>query len=148
MAQIFSGIPGIIFTSAIVVLSWGYLVFNGDISIIWPMFGVANQLLATTALAIGTTIIIKNKWYGLITFFPMLFMLATTISAGVINILDNYIPQHSFNGNLNALLSFIMMALVFFVVIDTTVKMFFYLYKTNPREKAFKEKDEALELDI
>ncbi|MFA6431293.1 MAG: carbon starvation protein A, partial [Candidatus Margulisiibacteriota bacterium] len=101
-------IPGIIITSALVVFSWGYLLYNGDISTIWPMFGVANQLLATTALAVGTTIIFrnnKNKWFGLITFLPMLFMLVTTVDAAIENIFYNYLPQHTFNGNLNAFLS-------------------------------------------
>lgn len=148
-------IPGIIITSALVVTAWGYLVYNGDISTIWPMFGVANQLLATTALAIGTTYIMKtnqNKKLALVTFLPMLFMLATTMTAGVENIFGNYLPQKSFNGNLNASLSAIMLFLVMIIVIDSAVKWFFYLrehgFKTEEAEEVISEKDPSLELDI
>jgi len=75
--------PGIIITSLIVVLAWGYLVYTGSISTIWPMFGVTNQLLAAIALGIGTTIIIKqNKAkYAWITLLPMIFMFVTTFTA-------------------------------------------------------------------
>jgi len=149
--------PGIIITSAMVVFAWGYLVYNGDISTIWPMFGVANQLLATVALIIGTSVILRNnnkKLYALITFLPMLFMLATTVTAGIENIFYNYLPQKSFNGNLNAFLSAIMLILVIIIVIDSFIKWFFYLkghgLKTRgvEKEKKSKEKEPAMELDI
>ena len=149
--------PGIIITSALVVFGWGYLVYNGDISTIWPMFGVANQLLATTALIIGTTIILKNnrnKWYALITFLPMLFMLVTTIDAGIENIFSNYLPQNSFNGNLNTLLSVIMLILVTIIFVDSCVKWFFYVQKhglvtrQTDKDPRTREKEPALELDI
>ena len=144
--------PGIIICSALVVSAWGYLVYNGDIATIWPMFGVANQLLATTALAIGTTIILRNnkkKIYGLITFLPMLFMLVTTITAGIENIFGNYLPQGTFNGNLNAFLSASMIALVVIIVADSSVNWIKHLkeHRLSPEPKT-KEKEEALELDI
>ncbi len=125
-------VPGVIITSAVIVFAWGYLVYNGDISTIWPMFGVANQLLATAALAIGTSIIMKNnkhKAYGLVTFIPMLFMLATTLSAGLQNIFGNYLPQKTFNGNLNAFLSSAMLLLVLIIVADCFVKWTQYIRK-------------------
>ncbi|HTY13508.1 MAG TPA: carbon starvation protein A [Candidatus Omnitrophota bacterium] len=149
--------PGIIVTSAAVVAAWGYLVYNGDISTIWPMFGVANQLLATTALAIGTTIIMKNnrnKLYGLITFIPMLFMLATTVDAGIENIFGNYLPQQSFNGYLNAFLSAAMIGLVLIIIADSCVKWYAYIkqhgFVTRHPDHDLKtrEKEPALELDI
>ena len=149
--------PGVIITSAIVVFAWGYLVYNGDISTIWPMFGVANQLLATVALIIGTSVILRNnnrKLYALITFLPMLFMLATTVTAGIENIFYNYLPQKTFNGNLNAFLSAIMLILVIIIVIDSFIKWFFYLKehglktRETEKEKKSKEKEPAMELDI
>lgn len=144
--------PGIIICSALVVSAWGYLVYNGDIATIWPMFGVANQLLATTALAIGTTIILRNnkkKAYGLITFLPMLFMLATTLTAGVENIFGNYLPQGTFNGNLNAFLSAVMMVLVVIIVSDSAVQWIRHLKGLERAGELFtKEKEEAIELDI
>ncbi len=77
--------PGILITSLIVVSSWAFLIFPGTIKTIWPMFGVANQLLAAIALGVGTTIIIKESKlkYSLVTFIPMLFMFATTFTAAV-----------------------------------------------------------------
>jgi carbon starvation protein len=113
--------PGIILTSFLVSFVWGYLVYTGDISTVWPMFGVANQLLATLSLAVSTTLILKNaskKWYALLTFLPMTFMLTTTVTAGILNILTNYLPQHTFQGNLNAAFTAIMILLVLIVVIE------------------------------
>ncbi|CAG1770084.1 partial Peptide transporter CstA, partial [uncultured bacterium] len=76
-------IPGTILSSFIVVGSWAYLIYSGSISTIWPMFGVANQLLAAIAFCVGTTIIIKmNKLkYAWMTFVPMVFMFVTTFTA-------------------------------------------------------------------
>lgn len=76
-------IPGTIFTSFCVVAAWAYLIHSGNVSSIWPMFGVSNQLLAAIALGIGTTIIIKdNKLkYAWITGVPMVFMFVTTFTA-------------------------------------------------------------------
>lgn len=75
--------PGIIVTSLLVVLAWSYLIFSGNISTIWPMFGVANQLLAAIALGVGTTVIIKSNKvkYAWTTFIPMVFMYVTTLTA-------------------------------------------------------------------
>lgn len=75
--------PGIVITSFLVVLSWGYLIHSGNISTIWPIFGIANQLLAGIALGIGTTFILKSGKikYCLITLIPMLFMYTTTLVA-------------------------------------------------------------------
>lgn len=143
--------PGIIITSALVVFSWGYLVYNGDISTIWPMFGVANQLLATAALVIGTSVILRNsrkKIYGLITFIPMLFMLATTVTAGIQNILYNYLPQKTFNGNLNAFLSAVMLVLVIVIVADSCRKWIWSLATGRFAEKRTGETEPAMELDI
>ena len=78
-------LPGTLLTSFLVVGAWGMLIYSGSISTIWPMFGVANQLLAAVALAVGTTILIKlgKARYAPITLVPMLFMFATTLTASV-----------------------------------------------------------------
>lgn len=75
--------PGIVITSLVVVASWAYLIYSGNISSIWPMFGVANQLLAAIALGVGTTLIIKagKVRYAWTTFIPMSFMFLTTFTA-------------------------------------------------------------------
>jgi carbon starvation protein len=127
--------PGVLITSGFVVFAWGYLVYNGDIATIWPMFGVANQLLATAALAIGTSIILRNNKkssYALITFIPMIFMFVTTVTASVMNIFINYLPKRTFNGYLNAVLSGIMLFLVVIIVCDCFVKWYGYYKKGIP----------------
>ena len=71
---------------AIVSLAWGYLLYNNDIATIWPMFGIANQLLAAIALAVGTTIILtysSKKIYALTTVLPFAFIFVTTMVAGI-----------------------------------------------------------------
>ncbi len=77
--------PGSVLASAAVVISWGLLISTGSVSTIWPMFGVANQLLAAIALCVGTTIILKTKTckarYALATFIPMVFMAVMTFTA-------------------------------------------------------------------
>jgi len=118
---------GIIASSAIISFLWGYLVYNGDISTIWPMFGVANQLLATLALFIGTIFILshsKNWRYGLITFLPAMFMFVTTFVAGIDNIFNNYLPKHTLQGNINAGLSIVMLALVIIIFLESMKKSF------------------------
>ncbi|MCU0641031.1 MAG: carbon starvation protein A [Candidatus Margulisbacteria bacterium] len=140
-------LPGIALTSFLVVFAWGYLVYNGDIATIWPMFGVANQLLATAALTIGTAVILKHgkkRRYALITLLPMLFMLVTTLAASLENIFYNYLPKGTFNGNLNAALSAIMLVLVIVIVADSLAE-----WARHPRFRAGgREKDPYLELDI
>ena len=119
-------LPGIVLCGGIVSLMWGYLVYNGDISTIWPMFGAANQLLATLALLVGTVFILSHskKWYyGLVTFLPAVFMFATTVTASVMNITINYLPKHTFQGNMNALLSAIMLALVLIISFESIKKI-------------------------
>lgn len=78
-----SWIPGTILSSIIVVGAWSYLIYSGSVSTIWPMFGVANQLLAAIAFCVGTTIIIKmdKLKYAWMTFIPMIFMFVTTLTA-------------------------------------------------------------------
>lgn len=119
--------PAIIISGGIISFLWGYLVYNGDISTIWPMFGVANQLLATLALSVGTVYILKhakNWYYGLITFIPSVFMFVTTVSAGVMNITGNYLPKRTFQGNLNAALSSIMIILVVIIFFESLRKVY------------------------
>src|SRR5262249_51234086 len=52
--------PGSIAASLLVVSGWAYFIYTGSIQTLWPMFGVANQLLAVVALAVGTTVLINE----------------------------------------------------------------------------------------
>jgi carbon starvation protein len=88
-------LPGNLLTSGIIVFAWGYFIYTGSVSTIWPMFGTANQLLATLALVIGTSFIINRgrAKYAWVTILPMTFVGITTLTAGFLNMKNIYIPQ-------------------------------------------------------
>ena len=110
-------IPGIVLTSGGMSFAWGYLVYGGSIATIWPLFGVANQLLASMSLAIGTTVLLRmgKARYAWTTVIPMCFLALTTVVAGYLNITTNYLPKGNY---LLAGASAVMMVLVVFVIAD------------------------------
>jgi carbon starvation protein len=87
--------PSAMICSGIMVLGWGYFLWTGNISTIWPMFGIANQLLASVALAVGTTMIINTgrARYAWITVLPLSFLSVSTLTAGYMSIRDNFWPM-------------------------------------------------------
>lgn len=78
--------PGVLLATAVVTFGWGALVWSGQITTIWPMFGIANQLLAVLALTLVTSWLINSGRgkYAFVTIPPMLFVMSTTLSAGSI----------------------------------------------------------------
>jgi len=88
-------IPGNLLASGLVVFAWAYFIYSGTVATIWPMFGSANQLLATIALVVGTSYIINRGKikYAWITILPMIFVGVTTLTAGWQNIMNIYLPQ-------------------------------------------------------
>jgi carbon starvation protein len=114
-------LPGSIASTLIVVCAWAYFIWTGSISTIWPMFGIANQLLAAVALAVGTTIIINagKVRYAWVTIVPLTFVSVTTLSAGVLSVRDNFWPMavgpaadRHFQGLVNTMLTIIMIVCV------------------------------------
>jgi carbon starvation protein len=87
-------LPGAAFSTAIIVLAWGYFIYTGEIGTIWPMFGVANQLLGCVALAVATTILINmgKVRYTWVTVVPLTFLAVNTLYGGFLNVRDNYWP--------------------------------------------------------
>ena len=75
--------PGAILATLAVTAAWGVLVYTGSIDTIWPMFGIANQMLAVVALSIVTTLLVNTGRgrYAWVTLLPMLFVLSTTMTA-------------------------------------------------------------------
>jgi carbon starvation protein len=80
--------------TTIMVVSWSYFIYTGQINTIWPMFAVGNQLLASVALAVATSILINmgRKKYMWVTAGPLVFLGANTLYGGFLNITGNYYP--------------------------------------------------------
>ncbi|MDH4063075.1 MAG: carbon starvation protein A, partial [Acidobacteriota bacterium] len=87
-------LPGAMMATGLLVLSWAYFIYTGEINTIWPMFGVANQLLASVALATATTILINTgkTRYTWVTLAPLAFLATNTLYGGYLNVVDNYWP--------------------------------------------------------
>jgi carbon starvation protein len=122
-------VPGTIITSGIVVFIWGYFIYSGSVATIWPMFGVANQLLATIALTVGTTFIInRGKFkYAWVTIIPLVFVGVVTIYAGFSNIFLMYVPMLGIEGKfvpglLNLILTVAILSSVFVIIISSIRK--------------------------
>ncbi len=77
--------PGTVISTSIAVICWGYLIWTGSIDTIWPMFGIANQLLAVVALSVAGSVMVNagRGRYLWVVVLPMIFVTSTTMSAGV-----------------------------------------------------------------
>jgi carbon starvation protein len=115
--------PGIVVTSLLFTGAWGYLVYTGDISTIWPLFGMSNQLLATCGLIVGTTMLIRlgKARYAWVTAAPGLFMVFVTMSAGYLNITTNYLPKGL---HLLVALSILLMVLMGVVFVEAFMRWY------------------------
>ncbi len=114
-------IPGIVITSLIFTFSWGYLVYTGNVSSIWPLFGISNQLLAACGLIVCTTMLIRiNRGkYALCSAIPGVFMAMITFWAGYEQIRGIYLPNEQY---LLAFLAFVAMILMLAVFVNAFKK--------------------------
>jgi carbon starvation protein len=139
--------PGMLGTSAVVVAMWGYFLYQGvidplgGINSLWPLFGIANQLLAAVAFCVGTTILIKmhGAKYMWVTCVPLAWLVIVCFTAGWQKIFDSSPalgflaqaeqlangPQTSataaliFNARLDAAVTAVFMILVAIILVDS-----------------------------
>jgi carbon starvation protein len=109
-----------------VVSAWAAFIWSCSISTIWPMFGIANQLLAAVALCVATTIVINSgrAKYAWVTIVPLAFVSTTTLVAGYKSITDIFWPlaqkpQTSTQGLINTSLTAIIMFAAVVIMLDS-----------------------------
>ncbi len=116
-----------ILMSVVTCFCWGYLLYTGNINTLWSMLGIANQLLASIALAVGTTYVLLHapkRVYALCTGVPFVFVVITTFTASVLKIrewwasIPSAAPQQAFSLRLMSVLASIMLVLTAAIVLD------------------------------
>jgi carbon starvation protein len=112
-------LPGALLATFLVTAGWGLLIKTGSVATIWPMFGIANQLLAVVALALVTTLLINTgkARYAWVTLLPMMFVTATTMTASAELINNQFIPIIK----IDALKGTLNIALTLFVVVSVSL---------------------------
>ncbi len=121
---------GAFVATSIIVAGWSYFILTGNISTIWPMFGIANQLLACTALCVGTTILLREarkKIYALVTFAPLVFVGTTTLTAGVESIRRLFLPMVAkeatrTTGTVNVIVTTLLLVCITLVIVGSVVR--------------------------
>ncbi len=136
--------PSTLATSALIVALWGYFLWQGvrdplgGINSLWPLFGIANQLLATVALCVATTIVIKmhRARYVLVTLAPLVWLVTVTFTASWHKIFDSdprigFLAQARqiaaaggnarlvFNNRLDAVVTGVLVAMVTLLLIES-----------------------------
>ena len=139
--------PSILLTSGLVVLGWGYFLWQGvkdplgGINSLWPLFGICNQLLAGVALCVATTILIKmgRVRYLLVTLAPLSWLVTVTFTAAYHKVLDpnprvgflaharqlaaaGANPRLIFNDRLDAAVAAALVVLVAIIVIESALE--------------------------
>jgi carbon starvation protein len=151
--------PSIVLSSAAVVAGWGYFLYQGvvdplgGINSLWPLFGIANQLLALVALCVATTIIIKmgKQRYAWVTIAPLVWLTAITMTAGWQKVFsadpklgflahaaslagstDPKAPRLIFNDHLNAVMALGFMAVVALLLVVSLREWWLILSRRKP----------------
>jgi carbon starvation protein len=148
--------PSVLSTSALIVAAWGYFLWQGvkdplgGINSLWPLFGIANQLLAAVALSLATTIIIKmhRVKYALVTLAPLAWLVTVTFTASWHKIFDpdpriGFLAQAQqiasagadarliFNNRLDAVVTGVLIVLVALLLVESVRKWIAVLSSTK-----------------
>jgi carbon starvation protein len=113
-------------STACIVSAWTYFLWTGSISTLWPLFGIANQLLAGVGLAIGTTMLINmgRLKYVWATVVPLAFVTVTTMTAGFLSVRDNFWPltknpATSVTGYIDSIATVVMMSCMVLILVQS-----------------------------
>jgi carbon starvation protein len=129
-----SWLPGMLISSAIIVGSWGYFLYQGvidplgGINSLWPLFGISNQLLAAVALVVATTILLKMgrvRWLW-VTLVPMAWLVVVTMTASYQKVFDAN-PRIGFLSGANQLVAQIAAGIIPAAKIAETQRLIFNL---------------------
>jgi carbon starvation protein len=136
-----------VIVSAIVSFLWGYLLYTSDIDRLWRMMGIANQLLATIALAVGTTYLLKHspkRIYALCTGVPFTYAVVTVFTAGIESIQNwwgllanpDLSAAQLFSYKLMCVLASLMLVLTGIILIEAVRRWYLLLAGGIPKESA------------
>jgi carbon starvation protein len=120
-------VPGAVVSTGLVVVAWSYFIWTGSIDTIWPMFGIANQLLAAIALSVATSVMINagRGRYAFVTLLPMAFVMTTTLTAAWQLVFDRFLPAYEkmpesrFKWGLDIFLTVVMVSCLGVIVADS-----------------------------
>ena len=137
-------LPGALIASALISGAWGYIVLQGNLSTIWPIFGVSNQLLAIITLAISSVVLCNmgKARYVWVTAVPWAFLTVVIFWADYLNMFNIYWPK-------NEMLLFCVSAImaVFVIIISVeSIRKCLTLAKTVPANYDTSKEVEAVEL--
>lgn len=130
--------------SIVTCFLWGYLLYLGNLDRLWKMLGIANQLLASIALAVGTTYLLQNaprRVYALCTGIPYGFVIVTTFTAGVMNVrawwgeIATAAPAEVYLVKLLCVLATVMIALTGVIALDAA-RRWWVILSGAPLERA------------
>ncbi len=134
-----NSLPAGITASIIACVLWGYLLLSGDISSVWALFGVSNQLMASVGLMIGATIVMrlsKKRIYALTCLIPLAYLFVTVNYAGYWMISNVYLNAAGKGYSLfNAVIASSMLILGF-VILVASLKRWAVLWKARGESSA------------
>ncbi len=134
-------LPSSLLATGLVVLGWSAFIYTGSVQTIWPMFGMANQLLAVIALAVVTTVMVNSGRgrYATVTVLPMLFVATTTATTGYYEITGKFWTMvrsgHPVMGWLNIGLTTMLLVCATIILVASTTR-WIAAFSNRPEEMA------------